>query len=280
MHVGHYRDAMDARIQMNNPGVAGFFSPRKWRIFVHSALALRMASLPPRTREPCCDLHVIGGDGTGIGIPLRNIDIEPVWAPPDGGSAHQPRDSTINRCAIGPTDSEGTPTEFEKARLFVHQVTSRATSGIARGTLRDSIDDHADFIPMPLLRALEVFLIMDETEPHWKDVRVILSSLSKTESLSGVITVVMLEDMKLLVSRMRLQPTVESDDALIQRLCSYGMGPEISRVFRAELAHSLARQPPVQRPSSVAFADLFEYIGKFNVHLHSTLIQHIFYARF
>jgi hypothetical protein len=261
MHVGHYRDAMEVRIQACNPGVAGFFSPRKWRIFIHSALALRMATLPQKTREPCCELHVIGGDGTGIGVPLRNVDIEPAWAPPVPHLSRQPRDSTINRCGIGPTDTEGTASDFEKARQFLQQVTSRATSGSLRADLRDSIDDYAKHIPVPIFRALEVFLVLDEGEPHWKDFRVILSTLSRTESLSGIITIHMLSDARVMIKRLRLCPASTSDDVLVERMSQQGMGPEICNVFRTEIAHSHSHQPPVQRPCSIAFANLLEYIG-------------------
>ena len=121
MHVGHYRDAMNHKIQSANPGVAGFFSPRKWRIFLHTALALRMASLPASTREPCCDLSVIGGDGTGIGVPLKNVlHIQPAWAPPEICTQTN-RDSTMNRCAIGPTDTTGSASDFKNTSEAAHK---------------------------------------------------------------------------------------------------------------------------------------------------------------
>jgi hypothetical protein len=263
MHVGHFRDAMDARIQASNPGVAGFFSARKWRIFIHSALALRMSSLPTTTREPCCDLRVIGGDGTGIGIPLKNVDIDPVWAPPHPSppvSTIQ-KGSTIDRCGIGPSDLEGTPADFDKARKYVHKLTSRSTATSVRGDIRDQIDDFIQHIPGPIFSALESFLILDPNEPHWHDVRCILATLSHTESLTGIISIHMVKDIASLVTRMRLQPSATSDATLVDNISKHAMGPEISRIFRTEMAASYKHTPPVQRPSSVALANLFEYIG-------------------
>lgn len=275
MHVGHYRDAMDARIQVSNPGVAGFFSARKWRVFIHSALALRMASLPPTTREPCCDLRVIGGDGTGIGIPLKNVAIDPVWAPlqpmPRGSSA-LPRGSTISRCGIGPTDLEGTAADFDKARKYVHQLTSRSISTSDRGDLRDQIDDFAEHMPTPILYALEMFLILDQNEPHWHDARCIMATLSHTESLTGIISIHMLDDITQLVLRMRLQSSSVPDSALMDSISKHAMGPEISRIFKAEMAVSYSQTPPVQRSTSVAFANLFEYIGN---ETHSIIEQNM-----
>lgn len=261
MHVGHYRDAMEARIQANNPGAAGFFSARKWRTFIHSALALRMASLPATTREPCCDLRVIGGDGTGIGIPLKNAAINPAWAPPQPSTSALPRGSTIDRCGIGPTDLEGTASDFIKAREFLSQVTSRATSVSARGDMRDQIDDHVEHMPTPVFNALEMFLILDQNEPHWRDVQCILSTLSHTESLTGIISIHMLADIQLVIKRMRLQSSDASDSIILNNLSKHGMGPEIGRIFRAEMSASMSQNPPHQRPTSVAFANLFEYIG-------------------
>jgi hypothetical protein len=263
MHVGHYRDAMDTRIQATNPGVAGFFSARKWRTFIHSALALRMASLRAATREPCCDLRVIGGDGTGIGIPLKNVDIDPVWAPlePKPRSSSSLRGSTINRCGIGPVDLEGTASDFEKARQFLHELTSRSTSTSVRGDLRDRIDEFAEHMPAPIFKALEMFLVLDQTEPHWHDVRCILATLSHTESLTGIISIHMLDDIASIVARMRLQSSAIADSTLVENISSHGMGPEISRIFKTEISASYSQSPPVQRSSSVAFANLFEYIG-------------------
>jgi hypothetical protein len=261
MHVGHYRDAMEARIQANNPGAAGFFSARKWRIFIHSALALRMASLPATTREPCCDLRVIGGDGTGIGIPLKNAAINPAWAPPQPSAESNLIGSTINRCGVGPTDLESTASDFKKAREFISQVTSRTTSVPARGDMRDQIDDHVEHMPAPIFSALEMFLILDQNEPHWHDVRCILSTLSHTESLTGIISIHMLADIHSLIKRMRLQAADSSDSSIMDNLSKHGMGPEIVRIFRAEMSASMALNPPHQRPTSVAFANLFEYIG-------------------
>lgn len=265
MHVGHYRDSMESRIQMNNPGVAGFFSARKWRIFIHSALALRMASLSPRTREPCCDLRVVGGDGTGIGIPLKNVRITPAWVPPEPALSSEPRGSIVERCAIGPTDTKGDASDINKARQFLNDMTSRATTVSHRGDMRGHIDDYIDFMPSPVFHALERFLILEQSEPHWHDIRCLLSTLSHKESLTGVISVHIINDMKLLIKKMRFEPTANDvpESALLDRISKYGMGPEIVRIFRAEMAASLKLTPP--RPSStcMAMANLFEYIGNF-----------------
>ena len=262
MHVGHYRDAMEARIQRTNPGAGKFFSARKWRVFLHSALALRMASMSPATRGPCCDLRIIGGDGTGIGIPLKNFEIVPAWAPLQlaSSSSRQSRGSTMNRCAISPTDLRSSPSDLQKAREYLKKITCRTTSVNERGDLRDSIDDHATHMPPPIFRALEVFLILDETDLHWKEVRSILSALSHTDSLTGIVTIHMLDDVFRLVNHMGIRPPQFPDGVLIERISQQGMGPEIGHIFKVEMTQLCTHQS--RCPQSItAFANLFEYIG-------------------
>ncbi len=268
MHVGHYRDSMESRIRINNPGVAGFFSARKWRIFIHSALALRMASLSPTTREPCCDLRVIGGDGTGIGIPLKNVALTPAWVPPEPAISSEPRGSIIERCGIGPTDTKGTASDMDKARLFLKEITSRATTVSHRGDMRSQIDEYMDSMPSPIFHALENFLVLDQSEPHWQEIRCVLSTLSHKESLTGIISVHVIDDIKLMIQKMRLEPTSNDipESVFLDRITKYGMGPEIVRIFRTEMAATQKQTPP--RPSSTCFAmaNLFEYIGNVQTH--------------
>jgi hypothetical protein len=117
-------------------------------------------------------------------------------------------------------------------------------------------------MPFSIFRALEIFLVLDEGEPHWKDYRMILSTMARTESISGIITLHMISDIRVMISRLRLCHVSISDEVLIERVSRQGMGPEICNVFRSEIAYSTLHQPPIQRPLSVAFADLLEYIGK------------------
>ena len=95
MHIGHYRTHIDERVQRTQPNTHGFFSQKNWRIFFQSGVAIRLASLPSSIREPCCSLRYIGGDGTGIGLPINAIHhLDPVWKPPDGTRASNGGDLT------------------------------------------------------------------------------------------------------------------------------------------------------------------------------------------
>jgi hypothetical protein len=53
------------------------------RHLLHTGVAAWLKSFPRSTLHPCCDLRFVGGDGTMIGIPLKNIpsSVKSVWEP-------------------------------------------------------------------------------------------------------------------------------------------------------------------------------------------------------
>lgn len=270
MFVGHYRSAMEAKIQSRNPGVAGFFSENNWRVFIHSALALRMASLPERTRGPCCDMELLGGDGTGIGVPLASAQhITPAWAPlADDQSQTQSPLKCLDRCAIGYNNSSSTASEIAGARKFMKELTSRSISVAEIGTLRDNIDDHKPHMPAPVACALEMFLIMNGTEPHWHEIRSFLNSLAYTDSLSTIITLDMVSHVKQAVDLLRTSQPPSKFTDLSARLSEQGMGPCIAKVIEAELVLMDSTRGPRRSGISTAITGLLEYIGSFVIFLY------------
>lgn len=265
MFVGHYQSAMEARIQSKNPGVAGFFSASNWRLFIHSALALRMASLPERTRGPCCNMELIGCDGTGIGVPLGSAQhIKPAWAPlVDDGSQKQSPLKSLDRCAIGYVNCSSTASEISSARKFTKELTSRSISAAELGAIRDGIDIHKPHMPAPVYHALEMFLIMDGTEPHWHEVRSFLNALSYTDSLSTIVTLEMVPHVTQVVSMLRTCQAASDLKDISSKLSEQGMGPCIAKIVETELAIAKARATR-QSGLNYAFGNLLNYIGWFN----------------
>lgn len=103
-------------------------------------------------------------------------------------------------------------------------------------------------------------MILDEAEPHWKEVTSILSALPHTDSL----TVHMVDDVFRVVNHMRLRPPQFPDGVLIERISQQGMGPEISQIFKVEMTQLCTHQS--RCPQSIAaFADLLEYLGNFEL---------------
>ena len=66
MHMGHFNDHM--RHFSYSDSFYASFAPDNWRTFLQSGVALWMSSIA--RLMPCCDLKVVGGDGTSVGIPI------------------------------------------------------------------------------------------------------------------------------------------------------------------------------------------------------------------
>jgi hypothetical protein len=78
MHMGHFNDHM--RHFSYSDSFYASFAPDNWRTFLQSGVALWMSSIA--RLMPCCDLKVVGGDGTSVGIPIGNVaGLKPVWQP-------------------------------------------------------------------------------------------------------------------------------------------------------------------------------------------------------
>ena len=83
MHIGHFGNHVNGSIKrLFGDKVKGFFIPRNWRTFVQSGTALWLRSLGMMASAACCDVPVIGCDGTPIGIPNHSISaVDSVWQP-------------------------------------------------------------------------------------------------------------------------------------------------------------------------------------------------------
>ena len=78
MHMGHFNDHM--RFFSYSDSFHASFAPDNWRTFLQSGVALWMSSITGLM--PCCDIKVVGGDGTSVGIPIGNVSgLRPVWQP-------------------------------------------------------------------------------------------------------------------------------------------------------------------------------------------------------
>jgi len=78
MHMGHFNDHL--RHFSYSESYHASFSPDNWRTFLQSGVALWMSSIA--RLMPCCNLKVVGGDGTSVGIPIGNVaGLKPVWQP-------------------------------------------------------------------------------------------------------------------------------------------------------------------------------------------------------
>jgi len=262
MHAGHFRDMMNTKISQCNPEAVQFFSAKKWRVFLQSGIALRLQSQVRNIPQPCCSLKYIGGDGTGIGISLSNISsMTPAWQPPDGTrkAVAVPSDSTLCRCAIGRVDSNGASAQqVNLARDFMKQITSPSMSTSDRGSMRDDIDEHIQFLPNSIAIALEQWLILPEESVHWNSFRSLLHALCYKHSLTGIIPLKVADDVKTLTSHLRSWDKNVPPD-IVTSVQSTGLGPDICTIVDAE--RSASKAASVLTPCSRAVANLLDYIG-------------------
>ena len=85
MNINHFGTTINEQIKCRYPGVVGWFTNNHNRVFIQSGVACWAMSFAKDSQKPCCDHKIIGGDGTTIGIPKKNLSQTiPVWVPPEG----------------------------------------------------------------------------------------------------------------------------------------------------------------------------------------------------
>ncbi len=94
MHMGHHFGHL--RAVLGNSGLNHLNHQR----FLQSGVANWMAS---QSRVvPCCDLDIVGGDGTAIGIPISNLKgMTPVWQPAECVGLQVPDDQEFENGRMG-----------------------------------------------------------------------------------------------------------------------------------------------------------------------------------
>ena len=71
----------------------------------------------------------------------------------------------------------------------------------------------------------------------------------------------MVPDIKQLIHRMRFEDVSTPEFTLADRISEHGLGPEIVRIFQAEMKRSQSRVPTALSPLAKAFINMLEYIG-------------------
>ncbi len=268
LHVGHFRSHVDETIKMKNPTVRGFFQPKKWLMFIQSAIAARLMGLPSFVREPCCELKVIGGDGTAIGVCLGSMDeVKPVWEPPGGVRQKVKEWGSMDRCAIGNGVTDSTPRERDDARTFVRSSTDTSNTSDTLANLRQMLDSFQDTLPQSIFDVLEAWFSTDSRTEYWEPVRRILRACSYKDSLCGSIGIGVAPVIRQAVALMlEPQPLKSSDNLKLWEKCMREMKMFCKSVDLASACDAVKREflssPSSNRRFLVVFSSLLEYIGK------------------
>jgi hypothetical protein len=179
---------MDASIKVANPNVKGFFDQKRWRKFIQGSVARWMMSFPKESNGPCCSLDVLGGDGTGIGITVKNVShVQPVWNPPSGT-----RDSRVlwgrkDRCVydLAPVGKGIGAQAFKDARTWLKKACS-VTVNQAPDVLKD-ITVHRSAIPSVICAELDRWCGMLSSDTEFMLLRFLLRCLTCEDSVTGLI---------------------------------------------------------------------------------------------
>jgi hypothetical protein len=267
LHIGHFRSHVDERIRMRNPRALRFFSSKRWMIFVQSGMAARLRGLPKKIREPCCALRYIGGDGTGIGVTLGNIDnAKPVWEPPGGLRPRLKAWGCMDRCAIG-NNVPTTPAQREEARSFVRAATESTNTTDTNANLRNQIDEFRDLIPGPIFEVLENWFSTERHSDQWDCVRRILRACSYKDSVCGIVPHDMLQYIHTAICIMSKPKPFAADADLnlwhktMASIRMSGMGIDISTACIA-VQQDYINNGGTQRGTLLAFAALLQYLGE------------------
>jgi hypothetical protein len=268
MHLGHFRGHVESRIAQSNPGASGFFNPKSWREFMHSAVAARLMAMPPSVREPCCDLRMIGGDGTSIGVPVANVDtVEPVWKPPCGIRLPVHSWGRLDRCVIQEQETN-TASDAKAARHYVKECTDSSVTRDVIRELRDSLDTYADTLPKEVSKVLEIWFSIDSEDPRWDPIRRLVRMCSYEDSILGILPVEMLPHVKQfidVVANCQHPPLATWNGECASKLMemkNMGMGPEIIAAVECCLGDTAIQSTCNTRAYLVALASFLQLLGK------------------
>jgi hypothetical protein len=246
--MGHYSAHITAMIQLGDPNRQGFFSKRNAREFLQTGIALWLQSIPPASTGKCCDHEVIGGDGTAIGIPVKQTEhLKDVWAPPDGTRPPITTWGRLDRCVIRSKSSSKKDLKLAaEARNFVHQLTS---VGANVQQQRDNLQFVRDTLPNSFYDELERWVCLGTTTNECEPLRSIFHCASSVDSVTGIITFEMVPIIQSIgVSFLRNDLNVFENLLRHNRrlLSVQGMGPELLQIIDYQFSVGPIRASTIQ----------------------------------
>lgn len=233
MHMGHYAAHITAMIRLGDPSLVGFFSGKHARDFLQTGIALWSQSAPIDIHGPCCDLNIIGGDGTAIGIPVKNVShLTDVWCP------KTTRESLLSwgrndRCVIRSLGKGKKETKNgSDARKFIKSITSSNANLVE---LRDELTNFSDVIPSGIYLELQRWLCLNPKEAEWEPLRQLFSCIGSNDSITGLITQEMIPILFQIVAATTATSAIDLSSIPLYLLAQHGMGPEICQIIRCQV---------------------------------------------
>ena len=266
MYMGHFMDQITAQVQaVGGPTRKGFMREALGRKWIQSGVTNWTKTLHKR-KNPCCSLDMIGGDGTGIGIPLHNVKRhQPVWRPRTFMTTPLFMGGRMGRCAML-TPAGCSKSEMRECRQVVKSMLSKNENPLEH---REHLEKFRDHIEPSILHEIERWteLVDDVDAVERECLRLVLQVIASEHCVTNIIDVTHV-DVYIAIIRDLQAGDYRSFDVHRTELSSAPMGPEIVSIMQSQILS------PVQkvRPQTLA---LLQYTGKLLAHRqHWSLIPH------
>ena len=219
-------------------------------------------------REPCCDLRYIGGDGTGIGITIGNLDnIAPVWQPPCSVRNPVKQWGRLDRCGIGHSPPLSDPKEKASTREFIHNVTKSSVTRDHFPELQEKLQEASQTLPPEIIKTLELWLTTDNKNAQWNPLRLLLRAFSREDTLCGMIPLDMIPFVETAIAiASKPRPFTSTEDKLqwnhaLNSIRKQGMGPEIAETLE-NCREQTIKSPVSGRSTMMIVLAFLQYIGE------------------
>ena len=236
MHIGHY--ASHYRLTTGCT-----ITNHQMRRLLHTGIAMWLKGVSPKALRPCCDVQLVGGDGTFIGLPTQNIpkSVHPVWRPRFLRTAttdwnrrsRQPLAQAFTNCKVEPKDADDFLEKWRQGLL-------KGSTDLSKRLLAAVIKQPGDLsrVCPELYAEYYRWLLMPSRSREHTPLKMILSCLFEDESLTGVfpeqLCSSILENKLFLLRKGDCKQVVERlSTEFAFRGC--GVGPEIIALFSAQI---------------------------------------------
>ena len=236
MHIGHmaglYRSRTSSKV-----------SNHVFRRLIQSGTSMWLKSLGPL--QPCCSVPLVGGDGTFIGIPLRNIpdDVKPVWEPE---TLRKPvvQWNRNDRAGVTPTEGSNRGGVFAEYLALCKRILSGGLSKEERSVTLDNVKASRNCVnEQCFIDELLRWAIINPNDDEYFPLRMILTCLISNDSIFGVLPVplasYLMRHMALLTADTSAENSIR-EMATSPIFLSCGVAPELLKVLRFQL-HRHAR---------------------------------------
>lgn len=231
MHIGHMASAYRAR-------TSSIFSNNNFRRFFQSGVICWLGNLKPL--EPCCDLNFIGGDGTFVGIPIKNIptSAQPAWQP---SFIRDPVVQWKINERAGLTTSNlsrgGDFRDFHSQCIMILSVSTKPA--LRRDTMNSLIKSRAVVVEQCFVDELIRWSLLPDSTHQWHQLRLILLCLASPHSITGALPIPLSRFLVKHEPILKLDSNCENmlrEMSTSDVLRGNGLGPEIIAVFRDQIA--------------------------------------------